>query len=358
METITPYKHLKDDVYYSELYDRMTIEYCRRWEGLKDGESLEEKHKDSPAKGLVVTLGLYFKKGERYREKSETINRWMERDRAKDQRVADSQIPRGVRCLGCSSPVNCISRDLHTNLHDKEEILFMFECPRCSKRRSYWENGQEWVPRKNPCPKCRAGLESKMTREGNIIKTEYACPGCGHQETDTWDLDKNKEEAIDPTFEADRKEYCLSDEEGVKYIEGAEKLKHVTEMMKDHEENKELYDSVAKIKKIPIAEVEKLLIPALEKIGYIRLAFDKPEFTKGVVVGFTVQDTKTDCSEYDSRMKLKKLINETLSDTNWRLMSDGVAYQLGFLSGRIRGVQSEDELKKLVNSNKHGLDIK
>jgi len=45
---------------------------------------------------------------------------------------------------------------------------------------------------------------------------------------------------------------------------------------------------------------------------------------------------------------LQKLIDKALIDTNWRLMSDGVSYRLGYLSGRLRACESEEDLKKLV----------
>jgi len=45
------------------------------------------------------------------------------------------------------------------------------------------------------------------------------------------------------------------------------------------------------------------------------------------------------------------LTKKTLADTNWRLMSDGASYKLGFLSGRLKGVEGEDDLKKLAESN-------
>ncbi len=48
-------------------------------------------------------------------------------------------------------------------------------------------------------------------------------------------------------------------------------------------------------------------------------------------------------SEYD----LKRLLKKTLEDTNWRLMSDGVNYKLRFLSGRLRGVERGEGIKRL-----------
>ena len=65
-------------------------------------------------------------------------------------------------------------------------------------------------------------------------------------------------------------------------------------------------------------------------------------------VDFTTQESREDRHEYDSRMKLKKLIEETLADTTWRLMSDGIYYRLGILTGRLRAYEKEEDLIKLV----------
>jgi len=48
---------------------------------------------------------------------------------------------------------------------------------------------------------------------------------------------------------------------------------------------------------------------------------------------------------------LKKLVDRALSDTNWRLMSDGISYRLGYLNGRLRAYEREDDLKTLVEQN-------
>ena len=44
----------------------------------------------------------------------------------------------------------------------------------------------------------------------------------------------------------------------------------------------------------------------------------------------------------------KESIDGALMSTNWRLMSDGVAYRLGILTGRLRGYEREEDLLKLV----------
>jgi hypothetical protein len=53
-----------------------------------------------------------------------------------------------------------------------------------------------------------------------------------------------------------------------------------------------------------------------------------------------------------SKRTLKKLVDAALKDTNWRLMSDGISYRLGYLSGRLRAYEREEDLKDLVIKTK------
>lgn len=131
-----------------------------------------------------------------------------------------------------------------------------------------------------------------------------------------------------------------------------EALKPVFERMKDRSDNKEIYDAIKEIKKPKIAELIPLLAPALEKAGYIEFSLDKPDMGRDVFIGFSCLDSKSDRDDYASRKALKKLIDETLKDTNWRLMSDGIDYRLGYLSGRLRAYEREEDLKELVTKTK------
>ena len=104
------------------------------------------------------------------------------------------------------------------------------------------------------------------------------------------------------------------------------------------------------LKKLPVADLQQLLIPALKKEGYGKLKLSNPEIRKEIIVSFTIQDEKSNRAKYDSKKELEKIIEQVLRDTNWRLMSDSADYRLGILSGRLKGVRSEDDLVKLVKS--------
>ena len=355
------FKHLKDHAYYSELYDRMTIDECECWDSeVYDAHAKSDKKFDptKPSRklhgGLLADLALCFRKGDRYTKKEDVINRWMTNDQLRDEKVENAIEPKGVRCFHCSSSnMTCISRDLMHYANDKDEVLFMFQCGKCGKCRAYWENGNEWHPKPVLCEKCRTEMNSNSIRKGNVIETINSCPSCYHQKLDSFDLSL-KEEVIEPDFEMKRRKYCLSTEEGKKYVFGTMHLESATRLMGEQEErekNSELYEAIAKIRKLTVIEIKNLLDPILEKADYTKLEFEKPEITKDVIVGFSLQDAKSGRSQHDSVNEIQKLFKSSLEDTNWRLMSDGLSYRLGYLQGRIKGVEGEESLRKLVEKD-------
>lgn len=360
------HKYLQDYSYYSDLYDRLTIEECQRWENKEYSQSLKKKNKEEKLEKVkeeyfhkvVIRLAIYFLTADRAAKKSETIQEWMRRDQEKDERLADAEEPKNIRCLGCSSPLtNCISRDLMDNHQGQEEVLFMFECEKCHKRRAFWESGREWE-HKPKCIQCRAEVVSESTKEGDVITTRYSCSHCGHIEIDTMDLKKKEEEEVDPDFESNRKKYCISELEGKEIVRESQERKALLDNWKERDEKKELYEEIAKIQKLTIVELQTLLNPILEKAGYTKLEFEKPVLEKDVILGFSLQDSKSGRGDYDSRHDLQKLFKEALNPTNWRLMSDGISYRLGFLQGRLKGVEGEEKLKALLESEQKKRDKK
>jgi len=353
---------LKDEIYYSNLYDRLTVDECRRLEKsgisedfaeIKDKKSKKDKIKKEFEVTVVLPILLYFKIGERYAKKSAKILGWMDLDRVRDEKLANAVSPQGVHCLSCSTLMEETMRDLLTGVEEKDErILFMFECSACGKRRGIYEDGKEFRYEPEPCSECRSARTHKYSRKDNVITTTYTCLACGKKEVDVWDMnEKKKSEKPDPNFAKDRVRFCMSEEEGKKYIDGRIRLEHVAKLFKEEkerEQNKDLYDAVAKIKKLTIVELEKLLTPILKKTGYIKLELSNPEIDRDVIVPFTIRDSKSGRESLASEYNLKRLIKKILQNTNWRLMSNGVNYRLGILTGRLRGYENEEDLLKLI----------
>lgn len=349
------YRYLLDHSHYSELYDRTTVEECRRWASEKFPDSLKEKIDSGEFKSeelehvhaVGTRLYIYYLTANRAAEKSDTIQGWMKRDRERDDQLTNAEEPQNIRCRGCGMPLrDCISRDLMSDTNGKEAVLFMFECGKCAKRGAFWQDGTEW----EYCPKCvECGAETAVdhAEKDRTIVTTYSCSRCGHVESDIMDLDEEnirQEEMADPEFEADRKKYCISELEGKEILRRADELKEFMDRWKEPE----LREAVEKIRTLTVVELQALLDPLLQKAGYVKFEFGKPDIRKDVVVEFSLQDAKPGREAYDSHQRLKKLLKEALEETNWRLMSDGIQYHLGCLDGRLRGVEGEENLRKLV----------
>lgn len=371
MEQVTEAKHLKPRLYYSDLYDKGTVEECRRWESTEAGmDELKERHKKAHPdkevneKELLRTkkafgaLYTYFISGERYEKKEEAIRKWMSRDEELDRIFETAKAPEDIICLTCGRLMFETYKHLDwTALEDRPtRVLFMYDCPlNHFPRRAFYNDGTEWLPESKFCSKCKARITEVDSKEGDVITITSTCSECGNVDTREIDLTPTpaKEPEVDPHYDADRARFCLSDEKGQEYIQQKASMKHLTEILeksKEKEKEKDLYDKVATLKKLKIAELEEHLSSVLEKAGYIKLSFKTPEITKDVVVPFITYESKPDREGYRSTSELEKLLRKTLIDTNWRLMSDGTSYRLGMLEGRLKGYEREEDLVALMRA--------
>lgn len=357
-------KYLKPKQYYSDLYDRGTVEICRRWlaqpvdtKAIRN-KAKEKKMDEDKAESVMATanrLYLYFQTGDRYIKKEETILKWMERDEKGDKFIETVTAPEDITCLTCERLMFVSSN--HFNLGFEEEpdtMLFMYDCPLGHlPRRAFYNNGEEFKRDKPLCPKCGTSVnEDDQTTEEKFV-TYITCPNCDYKDTREIERSVNKEPKPDPNYERDRAEFCLSGKKGQEFIEAKRSLEDLSELMKGFEEkekNKDIYDGVAQLKKLKITELEELLTPVLEKAGYIKLQFKNPEINKDVFVPFIVYDHKAERGDRKSASEVEKLIRKTLCDTNWRLMTGGVNYRLGMLEGRLHGYDREEDLVKLIEN--------
>lgn len=254
---------------------------------------------------------MYCVIGEEYANKEKKIKEWMERDQKKDEKLEEAEAPLGIRCLVCESEMEPNFKDLFGK---EERVIFMYDCPKGCHRRAFFVNGEEYTP--------------KHLDENIDLSTP--------------------EEKPDPDFLKDRERFCLSKEKGKSYLEGQENLKKATEQMKMIKEKEKNQEALSKIQKLTASELEKFLIPRLGRQGYMGLKFGAPEIGKDVFLPFMVNDTNSERGEIESRYKLKKLVNKILEGVNWRLMSDGISYRVGILSGRLRAYERDEDLLKLL----------
>ncbi|NCU29030.1 hypothetical protein EOM60_00260 [Candidatus Saccharibacteria bacterium] len=365
--------YLRARHYYEYRYDKFTIETARRGvvhydKFLTEFESKLPKGEklDKPGNAFVVNVFYMQTVGNelihRYEKREQTISEWMACDESLDERIANARLSEEPYCRHCGKQgLRIIDKSLmhrgeNYEIDDLKEVLFMLKCPQCEKNSAFWEDGTSWKVKPTLCPKCNSDVTHKTSKTKKAITITYTCTSCKHSFKDRMDLSA-KEEAPDPHFDEDRINYCLVDKE---FRDRLFRMKHDFEgmaqlgkEMQEKRDNKHIYDAVKEIKKPKIAELIPLLSEPLEKDGYIEFHLDKPEMGREAYVGFSCLDSKSDRKDYDSRKTLKKLVDSALEDTNWRLMSDGTSYRLGYLNGRVRAYESEEDLKKLAMRSKN-----
>ena len=349
-------KYLNPQQYYEDIYDRSTVDFCRGIESkydesIKDriGKKINKKDRDLLA---AYRLMIHFEIGERYLRKEDKIKEWMDRDRAKDKLLETAIPPNDIYCNKCGEAMFVETKILHNkDREEKERVLFIFRCPsKCKDGRAIFNDGEEWIMEPKLCDKCGFELNKKVDRKGDKILTHYSCKECGFKKTEELDLSR-KEKEIDKFYNRDRARFCLNEKKGQAYCNEKIRMKQLCDMVEgttEKDKNKELYERVSKLKKLTVFELEKRLTPVLKKEGYIKFELGKPEIGRDVFIEFSTQDENSGREEYESSNNLKKIIKKTLENTNWRLMSEGIHYRLGFLNGRVRGYEKEEDLIKLV----------
>jgi len=360
------YTYLQDRQHYEDRYDDGTVAKCRSGERIVNDtfkimeKKLTKKELTERLPGWYLQYSLYYfwfvetAAAERAENRETTIAKWMEEDEKKDDRLAKAHISGGTYCRTCGKDMRVISKDyMRRDNRKDDDILIMFECVECNKRMALWEDGTQWEGAKHECEKCGGNTVSKTTKKFDVITWTETCEKCKHVKTDTIDLKdtKSEPEPVDKHLELDRKRFVFDKEMMFKY---EQKLNHLVRRAKLHAteqdkvEHVDVYDGIKQVKKLKIAQLKELLEPIFTKDGYSDFKLGDPQIGREVSLEFSCLDTKDDREEYQSKKTLHKAIEKALEETNWRIMSAGVSYRLGFLTGSLRAYESEEDLKKLV----------
>lgn len=360
--------YLHPQSFYADQYDLHTIEECLEWywglrkkmevhradlKDMKDEEFKKETHK-------ALSYMINAIKIERFRRRAERIGEWMDRDQ-KIQDVYDSaEPPENVRCPHCASDTTLTSKDLFDAYDPHPYVIFMFECVKCHKRQALHSDGRPWVHEPLKCPKCGESLKSSMTKKGKVLTTVYKCLSCSYRKKEIddfakqqkeWDAKKKRDTEL---LEKYRSEFCYSEKDGQEAVQSMDGIARIVKEWKEREKKEAdpVFQQAMKLKKISIVDMEKLIVDAISPQKYIRFTLGQPVIGRFVEVPFTIQDTDNTRQEYDSQTQLKKLIIKALEGTNWRLMSDGIRGRLGVLSGRLKGLEQEDDLMEVIKDEK------
>ncbi len=246
-------------------------------------------------------------------------------------------------------------------------MMFLFKCSKCKKQQWVYDDSEIRVSEPDLCPKCKEEIDITTSRKGKVITCKHKCKTCGFTKTEVQDFGKKdkewvkeqaqwkkKEEEGKKLLEKYRKVFCLLDKEGKEHVETLEALEVGHEV---YEEEKQKYDDKAyqvavNLKRLNVLELEKLLSEKLQKGTYVKFTLEKPDMGRFVTIPFSVLDANSTRNPNLSEATLKKLIKDTLEDTTWRLMSDGIHYRLGYLSGTLKAYEQEEDLLELSGAKK------
>ncbi len=236
--------NIKTKQYYSDLYDRHTVDMCRRTE-----QSFKNKDTDLPlaegiteeeAKGVkkfAMKWYLHMEMGERYLNKEKTIQEWMETDRSKDELYESAQAPEDIRCLTCRNRLKPTFKELWSEIDKPDRVLFMYDCPnQCLPRRAFFSDGEEWRVKPILCPKCDTALDQKADDNGEKLVTIRTCSKCGYSESDEMVWTHKKDDGVDENFAKDRDRFCMTDEEGKKFQEEKWNLQQMAKFVDEWKE--------------------------------------------------------------------------------------------------------------------------
>lgn len=333
-------KHRKSDQYYIDLYDRMTIEKMRELARLKIEADKQFANSDEKINKEGFLLGVeYMNTGAYYAQNKENfIRNMMLSDERKDRLIESNPIPTNVRCDTC---FDLMEFELHMFTVKDDNLTFVFTCPNGHlPKKALYPDGRERVRTIRSCEYCNGELISKSKKTKKKLTITNTCKRCNKIDVTEFEFDIPK---LQPINEDERKKYCTDFIGEKSFDEGIKELADLFESIEESQNSKYSYDH---IQQLNIAKMEQLLTEQIEKEKFIKLQFDKPQKGRYLTVEFSVQDP-TDRDARKSIQILKKTIETTLFTTNWRLMSTEISYDLGFLTGKVKGYSLEEDLIKI-----------
>lgn len=366
---------------YEDRYDRHTVERCL-WFYEAGRKALDSKDLPKEIKKMsleerehemrkVIHMQVYCYKGSRWENREQTINEWMQKDKDRDDRmehVWETAKPKLNRtCEKCFGRRHKLldkwfsHKKNRRDDDDSQHVLFLYECSKCKHRSGEYANGEVY-DFNSYCPKCNSVLNKTDTTYKHKIVFRSTCPKCSYTNDYEMDLREKKEKKKTKAelkkeqddweeFEKNRKEFCISDKEGHEYLDFKRRMESLSEVfaeIEDKKKNKELYEKAAQIEKINIWEAQKRMKALLKGKKFVKPKFGEPNMGQDVTCEFRVYEADPAREEKDACKDLEKVIAKAFENTNWKLMSDGISYRMGILTGRIRGMEKEKDILKNI----------
>ena len=173
-------QYLNDEQNYVDRYDLHTIEECldtvKMFQDIYKTSLTSEELKDisqevkSHDANLMLHRTLFTIKGKRYEKKQETIQKWMEEDKLKQDKQDHTPIPEGIVCPLCGGSMSFNSSKHLDYSYDNPimRMMFLFKCSKCEKQQWVYDDNEIRLSKPDLCPKCKEEMDIKATRKGNI----------------------------------------------------------------------------------------------------------------------------------------------------------------------------------------------
>jgi hypothetical protein len=339
------YRKLEEKYYDS--YDRYTIELLKEIE-------LEEKKKYPKTisyNGETYTINegfpikLHDRGVQRARDREETVKKWVFEDEEKDRIVERHKIPEAPKCDTCGTRnyLNGHVFDFYDN-----KFLFVFDCPtgEHKSRKIVHPSGDVLIFPKPKCKKCGGELISSTKKKKNLLISKDKCKSCKHTDSFEYDLTPDK-----PITEDDRKKYCEYYKGKRTFKEDLEAIANLKHIFNEQETEKLVTEEISKIEKLTVPKIKERLLKVANDSGFLEFQTEKPDFGRNVIIEFSVQDPSSHTGKESVKI-LCKAFNKSLFHTNWRLQNNGVSYRLGYLTGKLKAYESDEDLLKLAKEIK------
>lgn len=199
-------QYLHDEQHYIDLYDLHTVEECldtvKTFQSIyqKSLTSEELKNLSNEEKlrniNLMLNQHLFVIKGKRYGKKQETIEKWMDDDKLKQDKQDLTPAPEGIACPLCDGSMYFNSSKHLEYSYDNPilRMMFLFKCNKCEKQQWVFDDGEIRILKLDLCPKCKKEIDIQATRKGKEITWKHKCKACGFSKTEVEDFEKHDED--------------------------------------------------------------------------------------------------------------------------------------------------------------------
>lgn len=335
------------DSYYHDQYDRNTIAVMKviekEMEAAEklfyiDADNLSSLQNNTTYIGhriKYLDTGVAFARNKRF-----AIEEQMRADESKDRMIKSQIIPSNINCLTCGEPMQF---ELYDFIDKGAKLLMWFSCSDGHvPRRAFFGDGREFHAPEIRCQDCGGNLRSsKKKTKKKIILTDI-CQVC--KKKSVLEFERSTEKIL-PIDEQERKRYCTDFIGRRNFDDDLKAIADLSDILEE-QDAKDKYE-FKNINRLNIAQLEETLTAAVDGSGFVKLQFEKPKISRYLTVEFSVQDTQ-DRDSAKSIKAIKKIVDNTLFPTNWRLMSPGFEYRLGFLSAQLKGFSLDEDLLKIA----------